>query len=440
MGQILISGGTVIDGTGAPARSADVLLDGDRIIAVGAVDAAALVFDVERIDATGCTVMPGLIDAHTHVTLGEPASNDELFFHREPAFAAMLAAFNAPKLLRAGVTSALDADGLFEIGPALRDAINTGMVEGPRMACGVHALLTAVGGTAGRMIPDSGTAAYAHVVRNRDEMVEVVRRQIKYGADWIKVHATGRIPGRAGELQVWTLDEMKCVVDTAHDLDTPVVAHCRSTSSTRDAARAGVDLIYHASFVDDDGIQAMIDNGSRCAPTWTFLANLIDYGAKVGAAGPAQDLFRNEIEVSAAKLREAYDAGVPFLCGSETGFSITPVGEWHAREMELFVRYMGLSPMEAIVCGTRNGAWAVRLDGQVGTLEPGRLADVLVVDGNPLNDIAVLGDRERFRAVVARGRSIDLARPWPTRGRRPEETVNPYSTELLTWNLVNGTS
>ena len=119
MADIVITGGTVVDGTGAPPRRADVVISGTRITEVVTVVTTAT--DAQRIDATGCTVMPGLIDAHTHVTLGEPASNDELFFRREPASAAIIAAYNVRKLLLAGVTSFLDADGLFNIGPALRE-------------------------------------------------------------------------------------------------------------------------------------------------------------------------------------------------------------------------------------------------------------------------------------------------------------------------------
>jgi imidazolonepropionase-like amidohydrolase len=437
--ELLIRGGRLIDGTGAPpADDAAVLVRDDEIVAVGTVADvnAAASPQATTLDATGDTIMPGLVDAHCHVTLGEPASNDELFFHREPAFSAILAAWNVTKLLRAGVTSFFDADGAYDIGPALRDAIECGMVEGPRMVTGLHALLTSVGGTAGRMIPDSGTAGYAQVVRSRDEMVEVVRRQIKYGADWVKIHATGRIPGRAGELQVWTLDEMRVVCDTAHELDTLVVAHCRSASSTRDAAKAGVDLIFHASFVDDEGIDAMVENGCWCCPTWTFLANLADFGGKVGASPSAQDLFRDEIETTAAKLREAYDAGVPFLTGSESGFSITPYGHWHARELQLLVDYLGLSPMQAIVCATANGRLVMR-DDRIGTVEPGQRADLLVVNGDPLRDVRVLQDRSRVRAVVSRGQCVDLARPWPTRHLLTAETVSAYSTQPLTWDLVN---
>ncbi len=195
---MLIAGGSVISGVGdEPSASTDVFVQGDVIVAVGA-DARGLASDagptVEHVDAAGLTVMPGLIDAHCHISFGEPASNDELFFHRDQSTSAMLAAFNVQKLLLAGVTGFLDADCLWNLGPALRDSIEAGIVDGPRMTAGMNALLTAAGGTAGRLIPDSGRAAYAHVMGSRDEMVRTTRQQIKYGADWIKIHVTGSLP------------------------------------------------------------------------------------------------------------------------------------------------------------------------------------------------------------------------------------------------------
>ena len=440
----LLRGGTVIDGTGSPPRpDTALLIDGDRIVGVGDAvsDAGKHVGggdnDVEVLDVTGLTVMPGLIDSHCHITLGEPASNDELFFHREPAFAAMLAAFNVKKLLLAGVTSFLDADGLYNIGPALRDAIESGMVQGPTMRSGGYALMTAVGGTAGRMIPDEGTAGYAEVVRNRDEMVLATRRQIKQGADVIKIHATGAIPTKAGELAVWTFEELKTVCDTAHDLGTRVVAHCRGAQSTRDAAKAGVDIIFHASYMDDFALEAVLESGSALCPVFTFLANLADHGAKAGATSAAQDVFRSEMEQTGAMMRKAYDSGVPLLCGSESGFSLTPYGHWHHREMEVFVEHLGLSPLQAISCCTENGAIALDQVGEVGTLQAGRRADVLVVDGDPSRDVSILGDKGRFRHVFCRGEQVDLSGPWPQRQPLRGESVSSWSAVPLTWDLVN---
>jgi imidazolonepropionase-like amidohydrolase len=434
---LLITGGTVIDGlAGPPQPGTDVLVVGDRIEVVGAEAAARAEVvrgEVQRVDAAGHTVMPGLIDAHCHITFGEPASNDELFFHREQSTAAMVAAFNVQKLLLAGVTGFLDADCLWNLGPALRDAIEAGLVEGPRMKAGMNALLTAAGGTAGRLIPDEGIIGYAHVMRDRAEMVRTTRQQIKYGADWIKIHVTGSVPNRAGELTVWTLDELRAVTETARDLDTPTVAHCRSAQSTRLAAEAGVDLILHASYLDDVALEAVVAAGSAIAPTFTFLANLADHGHKVGAMTTQVDIFRGEIEATATMIAKAHEAGVPILSGSESGFAITPYGHWHARELEVLVDAVGLSPLEAIRCATANGARALRMaEGTIGVVAEGAAADLLVVDGDPSVDVTVLGDRSRLRQVISRGCPVDVDRPWPERRALPGEKVGMWSAELLT--------
>jgi imidazolonepropionase-like amidohydrolase len=379
--------------------------------------------------------MPGLIDCHTHLTLGEARSNDEVFFHREQNYSAILAAWNAGKVLRAGVTSVLDADGIYWIGPALKEAIEAGLVEGPRMSVGGFALMTSVGGTAGKMIPDSGSAGYACVVRNRDEMVMETRREIKNGADWIKIHVTGIIPGRRGEHAVWTVDELKIVVDTAHDLGVPVIAHCRNAKATRDAARAGVDILAHCSFMDEEALDAVVTAGAAVLPTFTFLANLIDFGPKVGASASTIGLFRSEIEQSSAMIRRAFDAGVTILSGSESGFALTPYGHWHAREMEIFVKYLEMTPIEALATATGNARVAIRRD-DLGTIADGLLADIIVVEGDPTRDIRVLQDRRRLKHVFKGGKEIDLARPWPQRTVFAKERVSQQSHEILTWDLA----
>jgi len=183
----------------------------------------------------------------------------------------------------------------------------------------------------------------------------------------------------------------------------------------------------------------MVTAGCAVAPTFTFLANLADHGAKVGAASTQVDVFRGEIQATADQLRTAYDAGVPILCGSESGFSLTPYGQWHAREMEVLVEVLGLTPLEAISCATRNGAIALRrpLD-SIGVIAPGAAADVLVVDGDVANDVSVLGDRSRLRHVFSRGRAVDLNRPWPDRKPLPGEKIANWSARPLTWDLAHG--
>jgi imidazolonepropionase-like amidohydrolase len=434
-----IRGGAVIDGTGAaPLAATDVLVDGDRIAAVGAPGSFEVPPDALTIDAAGATVMPGLIDAHCHITFDDVQSNDELFYHRPPTTAAMVTLFNLRKLLLAGVTGFMDPDTVMGIGPEIREVVESGAFPGPRISTGVQAMVTAVGGTAGRLIPDGGKVGYAAVVTTIDEMVNETRRQIKYGADWIKIHATGSIPNRSGELQVWTLDELKAVCDTAHALGVPVAAHCRNAESTRDAAIAGVDLILHASYVDDEGLQAIIDHGAAVCPTFTFLANLADYGDRVGAGVGMQEIFRGEIKATAAMMRTAYDEGVPILCGSESGFALTPYGHWHAREMEVFVEELGLSPVEAIACCTRNNAIAMRMEGELGEIAVGKRADVLVVAGDPSSDVTILQDRSNLRAVISRGVPVDLTQPWPERRRIPGEKVGNWAAESLTYERAMG--
>lgn len=438
MHAVLISGGNVIDGTGSqPQPNTDVLIEGDRIVAVGKnlVVEKSSEREVRRVDATGLTVMPGLIDAHTHITLGEPRTNDELFLHRDPATAAILAAYNVRKVLRAGVTSMFDVDGIFNIGPALRDSIKAGVVEGPTMKSGSYALMTAVGGTAGKLIPDSGTAGYAEVVRNKEETVLAVRRQVKDGADCIKIHVTGLIPTRSGEIQVWTREELKVVCDTAHDLGVRVTAHCRGDKATLDSVMAGVDIIWHASFLGDASLEAIIDKKVPVGPVFTFLANLSEFGHKAGATSSAKSIFAGELENTGAKLRQAYDAGVKLLCGSESGFSMTPYGHWHAREMEVFVKHLGMTPLQAITCGTKDNAVALDEDGETGCIAVGYRADVLVLDGDPSKDISLLGDKNLFRHLFCRGKNIDLS-PIEPRAMLRGEQASGWSDVALTREIA----
>ena len=438
MHAVLISGGNVIDGTGSqPQPNTDVLIEGDRIVAVGKnlVVEESSEREVRRVDATGLTVMPGLIDAHTHITLCEPRTNDELFLHRDPATAAILAAYNVRKVLRAGVTSMFDVDGIFNIGPALRDSIKAGVVEGPTMKSGSYALMTAVGGTAGKLIPDSGTAGYAEVVRNKEETVLAVRRQVKDGADCIKIHVTGLIPTRSGEIQVWTREELKVVCDTAHDLGVRVTAHCSGDKATLDSVMAGVDIIWHASFLCYASLEAIIDKKVPVGPVFTFLANLSEFGHKAGATSSAKSIFAGELENTGAKLRQAYDAGVKLLCGSESGFSMTPYGHWHAREMEVFVKHLGMTPLQAITCGTKDNAVALDEDGETGCIAAGYRADVLVLDGDPSKDISLLGDKNLFRHLFCRGKNIDLS-PIEPRAMLRGEQASGWSDVALTREIA----
>ncbi len=415
---VLIDNGTVIDGLGAAPFDASVLIEQGRISSIGAgADARASQLDaVQRIDATGLTIMPGLIDAHCHLAFDDAESNSELFFQRRNALSALVASYNARKLIRAGVTGVLDPDSTFENMIDLRDAIEAGVVAGPRMACGAYALITSIGGTAGRLIADRGVTGYYMAVNGDDEIRAEVRRQIKNGADWIKVHVTGVVPRLAhrGEMCAWTDRELAIICDTAHELDTPVMGHCRGGDATLRAAEAGFDLLLHATLMDERALEAVVKRKVALVPTLTFQANLAEFGEKVGSNQGLVALFERELADSVPALTEAYRAGVPLLCGSESGFSMVPYGHWHYREMEVFVTHLGMTPLEAIRCATSEGARALRMEGRVGRVEVGCEADLILVDGDPAADVTVLGEPGKIRAVMIKGALQDLT-PLPPR-------------------------
>ena len=432
--EILITNGMLVDGNGAaPVSGTSLWVRDGEIAGIGNQDNFKVSTDAVVIDATGKTVMPGLIDSHLHSTFDDVQSNDELFFHRDSVMSALVTTQNLVKILRSGVTSFVDPDTAHGIGPAVRNAIEAGVIQGPRMKTGVQALLTAVGGTAGHLIPDQGTVGYAQIVNSVDEVIMWTRRHIKYGADWIKLHATGSLSGRPGELMVWSREEVRAACNAAKDLGVPVMAHCRNPESVKICAEEGVSLILHASFMDDEGLEAVVENDVAICPTFTFLANLADFGSKVGASPGMEDIFRGEIEQTAKMIRKAYDAGIRLVSGSESGFALTPYGHWHARELEIFVEVLGLSEIEAITTATKNGAWTMRMEDHLGTLEEGKLADVIIIDGDVTSDITMLNDKSRLNEVISRGSRVDLSGPWPEHGSIPGWKVGNWAAEILTW-------
>ncbi len=438
---ILIRDGLIIDGTGSEPFAGDVLIQNNRIVAVGpdAPTQCPAGAEMQELDATGCRVMPGMIDSHCHISFDQPNSNDELFFHRRYGLAALVAGVNAQKVLRAGFTSFFDADCVFDVGVDLRDAIEGGVIEGPRMTTGGNVLINCIGGTAARLLPDEGTRGYARIVHTPDEIVKEIHKQIKMGVDWIKVHVSG-LPIRAGkttgEISTWTPDELKLVCDTAHQFGIPVVGHCRDAVSTRDAALAGFDMILHATYMDDEALRAVIDNKVPLVPTFTFQANLADFGGAIGSDEHLREVFRAEITESIGTLRAAFDAGVPLLTGSESGFSLTPYGDWHYRELQVFVEDLGMTPLEAINSATEQGARALKLEGELGCIAPGYLADILIFNGEPEKTITQLGEQERFRYIIKDGCVVNTETPLPSDWQLPGWRVSEYSEQVLTKKLV----
>ena len=429
---VLLKNASIIDGTGSAAYLGHIQIKDDRILSVSKQDITAENNSAESIDLEGKFIMPGLIDAHCHISFDEPKSNDELFFHRREGLAAIIAGTNALKVLQSGVTSFFDADSLYSVGVDLRDAIESGIVRGPKMAVGGNALITSAGGTAGRLIPDEGKRGYGAVVTSKDEIILEIRRQIKMGVDWIKIHVSGMVPRQTseGELQAWSLDELKLACDTAHELGIPVVGHCRGAGSVKDSLLAGMDMILHGTYMDEEGLELMIEKNIPLVPTFTFQANLIDYADKMDASKDYKDIFEKEIQDNVPMFRKAFEAGVPFLCGSETGFSVTPYGDWHYKELEVFVDKLGLTPLEAITCGTKNASQAMRRD-DLGVIAEGNIADLIIISEDPSKDVSRLGNKDLIEKVFLNGKEVDLT-PAPKRINDPSGwRISSYSNKIL---------
>jgi imidazolonepropionase-like amidohydrolase len=237
-------------------------------------------------------------------------------------------------------------------------------------------------------------------------MVTEVRRQGKHGVNFIKM-----ADSRSGESQMLAREEIAAVVGEAHRRNLKVAIHSRGAGSTRAAAEAGVDWIVHADLATDRDLEAVAKAGMPILPTATFLATVVELGKKVGAEQVQLDINRMQrhLDLLGKLMHKARELGIRLLVGTDTGNNaFTPHGELHAKELEIFVELGGYSPMEAIVAATRDNALAVGLDGQVGEIAPGKFADVIVLDKDPVADITVLQGGKHLTWVIKDGQPVDL--------------------------------
>jgi imidazolonepropionase-like amidohydrolase len=442
MSWTLFSGGNVVDGAGnPPLPRTSVLVGGNLIHSIGRdLSAADLRENVvprgeslHVIDATGKTVMPGLIDAHCHLSFGEVMSQEAQDLYTSVELRTLRSAWNAKAILRAGVTSISQPGSSYFIGVGIREAIGEGIVEGPRMFTAGREISTSNGltdfypDTVG--VPEGSIGALANTP---DEMRSEVRHQIKNGVDLVKM-----ADSPFGEFQAFTDDEMKLMVDLTHQLKRRITIHARGSDETRAAVNAGVDWVMHANIMDDETIDTVAASGTMVIPVLTLLANWADFGAYCGTPPSLQDAARSMLEKSADSYHRAKAAGVRFGMGSEAGFAITPSGEWHARELELLMDYAGLSSLEAIQAATQNVAVTLNLEDRVGTIAPGMLADIIVVDGDPVKDIRVLQQRDRISTVMKDGEVIDFSDGdrLKVRAFEPSQT---FQTDILMYKTVHG--
>jgi imidazolonepropionase-like amidohydrolase len=431
-----ITGGMLIDGTGAkPRRPGGLRIVDERIVAVwdGASTPSELTTPADRtIDATGMSVMPGLIDAHVHMSYGEGKTAEELDVYSSAEWSAIRSIWNARKVLNAGVTTIVDPGGMYNVSVAVRDAISNGMFPGPRSYCaGRH--ISADGGFADYFPSWIGMPASAEGVLcgTRDEMLREIRRQIKNRVDFIKLSGDSQAQEKnlaAGPC--FTDEEFRAMIDIAHQLGRKVTIHARHAETIFKATTFGIDWIYHASHLRERDLELVKNAGVFLCPTLTFAMNIIDYGKECGSSQKQIDLRKREVDALARTYVMARKAGIPIMSGTESGFSMCPYGDWHARELELLVQLCGLSPMEAIVAATFTNARAIGADQDVGSLQAGRYGDVLIVSGDPLQRIGLLQDPSNIVSVIKGGVEIERV-PVAPRRRMSHESGFAVSTTLL---------
>jgi len=402
---IAIKAARLFDGTtDGVISNGVVVIEGSRITAAGA--RVSIPAGAEVIDLGDATILPGLIDSHTHLTF---QSGDNYYYEyfqnlmRQPAEQALLAATYAKKTLEAGFTTVRDVGSSDYIDVGLRNAINAGWVPGPRMLVAVHAISATGGHGDGDPIPPARGVPQRGpidgVCNGAGECRAAVRYQIKYGADVIKFMPSGGVlslsdPVDAPEL---SQEEMNAIVEEAHHWGRKVAAHCHGDAAAKMAVNAGVDSIEHGSFLRPDTLAMMHDKGVYLVPTllageWTGgradkFPPVIAQKAK-SALAARSDMFRNALK-----------AGVKIAFGTDS--AVSPHG-MNAKEFALMTG-LGMSPAAALRAATSSAATLLGIDDRVGTLTAGKIADIVAVPGNPLEDIQAT---ERVSFVMKEGKVI----------------------------------
>jgi len=393
-GTVVLKAARVIDGTGAaPIQNGVVVVIDDRIVAVGAAGAVSVPAGARTVDLGNATLLPGFIDAHTHVigrTLGDPAGDDAAVRDVD-SFGAILGTVNVRNTIMAGFTSVRNVGSPNFDDLALRKAINEGWVIGPRMQTAAHSL-----GITGGHCDENGFKPGLQdgdfktgIADSPDQIRAAVRYQVKYGADVIKTCATGGVlsEGDAVGTTQYSYDEMKAMVDEATKLERKVAAHAHGAEGIKIATRAGVASIEHGSFLDEEGARLMAQRGTYLVPTLSA-GEAVERAAKTGVL---KGLRAEKALAAAAAMRNAVRLAmtnkVPIALGTDAG--VGPHGA-NGHEFTLMVEWGGMTPMQAIVAGTSNAAKLLGWDRNVGTLSAGKWADVVAVPGDPIADIKTM--------------------------------------------------
>ncbi|MGH9870049.1 MAG: amidohydrolase family protein [Candidatus Polarisedimenticolia bacterium] len=385
---VVLRCGRLIDGiTDQPKADVGILVRDGRIAAIGAEVRGSST--AREIDLRSATCLPGLIDLHAHLTIN-PKTLSGLDVTRSSAARALDALRNAQTMLRAGFTTLRcpgEADAFYAI-VDVKKAIARGEFLGPRLIVAPHALSATGGhGDFNNLAADLDIATPTRVVDGADALRKVIREQLKYGADWIKLMVTGGVMSAGDDPNVTTFtdEELAAAVEETHRHGKKITVHAHGSTGIKVSLRAGVDSIEHGSLVDDEGIAMFKERGVSLVPTLYVLSYIIESGEKMGF--PAESIAKaRAIQAERDRhLRKAFAAGVRVAFGSDTIF---PHGD-AAREFAALVG-LGLAPMDAIRAATGNAAALLGLEEDIGSLEVGKSADIVAVPGNPLENIRTL--------------------------------------------------
>ncbi len=402
-----VIGDFLIDANGVKEKPV-VLVEGERITKVGSIDDLKIPSKTEVIDASGSVLMPGLIDCHVHFTgskKGGPSKFSERFENRLIRSAVQ----EVRQLLEAGFTSVMDAGGL--VGFHIRNAINEGIIPGPRvMAAGRYISVTGGHGDTHYMPLEwvkegrpMGWGMDGRIADGKDECMRAVREQLREGVDFIKICTSGgggslRDPP---DIPEYTLEELKVMVHIAHSWGRRVMVHCYNPEGIRRSVVAGVDLIAHGNLADDVSIKLMLKHGTIVIPTMSIYYAIKQQEERSIQNSHLKSRVRKMFANVFDDTRRLHEGGLTLALGTDTMGIPLAFGK-NALELELYVEKVGLSPLEAIKIGTLNGAKAMGRN-DLGTLEVGKLADLIAVEENPLDNIKSLQDERKTKLVMKAG-------------------------------------
>ena len=377
--------------TGQMLSNQAILVEGDRIKEVGTAAAVAPhAANARVIDLSSSTVLPGLIDAHNHV-LGNPKDLSPIAGLRmSSAQATLWGVRNLRIWLDKGFTTLRDAceSDRYYGQIALRNSIQQGLIQGPRMIVAGQCLsLTGGHGDSDQLAVDEELPRRPNIADTVDEVATAARRDIKYGADWIKLMATGGVMDTLSDFRVQELSEaqMAKAVEVAHRANKKVMAHAHGTEGIKAAVRAGVDSIEHGSLLDDEGAELMVQKGTWLVPTIDVELRTLEMGASFGVEPVMMAKEKEVVRLKRAGFEKALKYHV------KIAFGVDDDPDYLTREFDAMVAW-GMKPVEALQAATINASQLLGIADQVGTIEPGKAADIVAVNGDPLTDIKAINN------------------------------------------------